>query len=116
MQILRYAYQARTCGFRFRPIRRPRFALAPLAGTSMTSEVTVSISSPIELASGPVTRADRLAVLLIKPTGRPTMILIKWPPKPTVVEPVKLQTTVAAIVKVLAAAQIEYAARRAAGL
>jgi hypothetical protein len=44
------------------------------------------------------------------------MILMKWPSKPTVVEPVKLQATVAAIVKVLAAAQIEYAARRAAGL
>jgi hypothetical protein len=76
----------------------------------------VTTSSPIELASGPVTRTDRLAVILIKPTGGPAVILIKWPPKPTVVEPVKLQATVAAIVKVLAAAQIEYAARRVQGL
>jgi len=82
----------------------------------MTREVTGSISSPIELASGQVTLTDRLAVILIRPIGSPTMILINWPPKPTVVEPLKLQATVAAIVKVLGAAQIEYAARRAAGL
>jgi hypothetical protein len=37
--------------------------------------------------------------------------LINWPPKPTVVEPAKLQTTVAATIKVLSTAQIEYAAR-----
>jgi hypothetical protein len=43
------------------------------------------------------------------------MILIIWPLKPSVVEPVKLQVTVAAIVKILAAAQIEYAARRLRG-
>jgi hypothetical protein len=71
---------------------------------------------PLGLASGQVTLTDRLAVILIQPTGSPAMILMKWPSKPTVVEPVKLQATVAAIVKVLAAAQIEYAARRAAGL
>jgi hypothetical protein len=39
-----------------------------------------------------------------------------WPSKPTVVEPAKLQATVAAIVKVLSAAQIEYAPRRLHGL
>ena len=72
-------------------------------------------SSPIELASGPVTRTDRLAVILIKPTGSSPVILIKWPPKPMVVGPVKLQATVATIVKVLAAAQIEYAAQRLRG-
>jgi hypothetical protein len=41
--------------------------------------------------------------------------MIEWPPEPTVVEPAKLQATVAAIVKVLSAAQIEYAARRLRG-
>jgi hypothetical protein len=42
---------------------------------------------------------DKLAVILIKPTGSPEAILIIWPLKPTDVEPAKLQTTVAAIVK-----------------
>jgi hypothetical protein len=63
-----------------------------------------------------VTKVDRLVVQLIKPYDTREMILINWPPKPTVVEPVKLQATVAAIVKILAAAQIEYAARRIQGL
>jgi hypothetical protein len=53
----------------------------------------VSTSSAIELASGLLTGADRLAV-----------------------EPVKLTATVAAIIKALGSAQIELAARRAAGL
>jgi hypothetical protein len=36
-------------------------------------------------------------IVLIQPTRSPAMILIKWPLKPTLVEPVKLQATVAAI-------------------
>jgi hypothetical protein len=56
-----------------------------------------------------------LAVILIQPIDTPDMILIVWPPKSSLIEPRRLQATVAAIVKVLAAAQIELAARRAAG-
>jgi hypothetical protein len=41
--------------------------------------------------------------------------LIKWPQQPTVTDPAKLTATVAAIVRVLGTAQIELAARRAAG-
>jgi len=70
---------------------------------------------PIELASDQVTLTDGLAVILVKPAGSPAVILINWPPKPTVVEPAKLQTTVAATIKVLSTAQIEYAARRLQG-
>ena len=55
-----------------------------------------------------------MAVVLIKPTGSPTMSCSSGT-KPTVVEPVKLQGTVAAIVKILCSAQIECSARRAAG-
>jgi hypothetical protein len=76
----------------------------------------VSTSSPIELASGQVTRFDRLAVNLVQSTGSTAVILIKWPSKPSVVEPVKPTATVAAIIKVLSSAQIDLAARRAAGL
>jgi hypothetical protein len=82
----------------------------------MTREVTVSVSSPIELASRPVGVADRVAAIMIKPAGSRAVILIKWPPKPTVVQPVMLQATVAAIMKILSSAQIEFAARRAACL
>jgi len=79
-------------------------------------EPAVTTSFPIELASGQVTTADRLAIILLKSTGSQGAILIKWPSKPTVVEPMKLQVTMAAIVKILGAAQIEYAARRVQGL
>ena len=75
----------------------------------------MTTSSPIVLAAGQITRADRLAVGLVKPPDMPAAVLIKWPLKPTVVAPAKLLATVAAIVKVLAAAQIEYAARRLRG-
>ena len=68
-------------------------------------------NSPIELASGQVTKADRLTITLVQPPDTPEAILIIWPLKPTVVAPAKFQATVSSIVKVLAAAQIEYAAR-----
>jgi hypothetical protein len=67
------------------------------------------------LASGQVTKADRLTITLVQPPDTPEAILINWLLKPTVVAPAKLLATVAAIVKVLAAAQIEYAARRLRG-
>ena len=59
----------------------------------MTREVTVSISSPIELASGRVTKADRLIITLVQPPDTPEAILIIWRLKPTVVEPAKLKAT-----------------------
>jgi hypothetical protein len=88
---------------------------ASLPGTSKTLGGHPVPIIPTELASGEITKGDRLAVQLIKPCGYPEMILIIWPPRPSVVEPAKLQTTVAAIVKILAAAQSEYAARRLGG-
>jgi hypothetical protein len=68
------------------------------------------------LAAGSVTRSDRLVVELVQPPDTPAAILIKWPSQPTVTDPAKLTATVAAIVRVLGMAQIELAARRAAGL
>jgi hypothetical protein len=56
-----------------------------------------------------------LIITLVHPPDTPEAILIIWPLKPTVVELAKLQATVAAIVKVLSTAQIEYAARRLRG-
>jgi hypothetical protein len=68
------------------------------------------------LAVGEVTQSDRLAVELVRRPDRSDAILIKWPQRPTVTDPAQLTATVAAIVRVLGAAQIELAARRAAGL
>jgi hypothetical protein len=68
------------------------------------------------LAVGSVTQSDRLAIELVQRPDTPAAILIKWPPQPTVTDPAKLTATIAAIVRVLGTAQIELAARRAAGL
>ena len=67
------------------------------------------------LAVGAVNHSDQLAVELVQPPDTPAAILIKWPPQPTVTDPAKLTATIAAIVRVLGTAQIELAARRAAG-
>jgi len=68
------------------------------------------------LAVGAVTQSDRLVIELLQQRDTPDAILIKWPARPTVTEPAQLTATVAAIVRVLGTAQIELAARRAAGL
>jgi hypothetical protein len=80
--------------------------------------VNNSLSSDSDrfLAVGSVTQSDRLVVELVQPPDTPAAILIKWPAQPTVTDPAKLTATIAAIVRVLGAAQIELAARRAAGL
>lgn len=66
------------------------------------------------LAVGDINQSDRLVVELIQRPDTPDAILIKWPLGPTVTNPRTFRATVAAIVRVLGAAQIEMAARRAA--
>jgi hypothetical protein len=68
------------------------------------------------LAVGEVTQSDRLVVELVQRPDTSPEIMIKWPSRPTFTDPAKLTATVAAIVRVLGSAQIELAARRAAGL
>jgi hypothetical protein len=67
------------------------------------------------LAGGVVSQSDQLVIELVQPPDTPAAILIKWPSRPTVTDPAKLTATIAAIVRVLGSAQIELAARRAAG-
>ena len=76
---------------------------------------SLSSGSDRFLAVGAVSHSDQLAVELVQPPDTPAAILIKWPPQPTVTDPAKLTATIAAIVRVLGTAQIELAARRAAG-
>jgi hypothetical protein len=77
---------------------------------------SLSEASDRFLAVGAVTRSDRLAIELVQRPDVPAEILIKWPPQPTVTDPAELTATIAAIMRVLGTAQIELAARRAAGL
>jgi len=76
---------------------------------------SLSSDSDRFLAVGAVSQSDQLAIELVQPPDTPPAILIKWPPQPTITDPAKLTATIAAIVRVLGTAQIELAARRAAG-
>jgi hypothetical protein len=71
----------------------------------------MTTSSPIVLAAGQITRADRLAVGLVKPPDMPAAVLIRWPLKPSVVEPnpQALASLAASLVRVLAEAQVRLA-------
>jgi hypothetical protein len=89
--------------------------LGPM-GNGASVNNAMSRGSDRLLATGAVSRSDHLAVELIERPDTPTAILIKWPTQPTVTDPAKLTSTVAAIVRVLGAAQIELAARRVAGM
>jgi hypothetical protein len=77
---------------------------------------SLSSDSDRLLAVGAVSQSDRLVIELVRRPNTPASIVIKWPPQPTVTDPGKLTATIAAIVRVLGTAQIEMAARRAAGL
>jgi hypothetical protein len=85
-----------------------------LFGNLTRVDASTSRDSDRLLAVGDISQADRLVVELIQRPDTPDAILIKWPQRPTVTNPGKLTATVAAIVRVLSAAQIELAARRAA--
>jgi hypothetical protein len=86
-----------------------------LMGIVRPVDNSVSRDSDRFLAVGAVTQSDRLEIELVQGLDTPAAILIKWPPQPTVTDPAKLTATIAAIVRVLGMAQIELAARRAAG-
>jgi hypothetical protein len=65
----------------------------------------VSQSSPIVLASGPITRSgDTLAVELVEPTDHPAAIRIVWPAKTTIMPPAKFNGAAVEIMRLLASA------------
>jgi hypothetical protein len=78
----------------------------------------VSTSSPIVLAAGEITRADRLTIELHQPTGSPPAILIKWPTQPSVTstDPKGLVSVAASVVRVMAEAQARLARIRSSRL
>ena len=71
----------------------------------------MSTFSPIVLASGQVTRADRLTIELHQPTDNPPVIMINWPLAPSVTDPnpKALASIATSIVRILAEAQARLA-------
>jgi hypothetical protein len=68
----------------------------------------------LTLASGQITKSDRLAVVLHQPTDSPPIVLLRWPAAPSVCDPnpKAIASVAAAMVRILAEAQ---AAIRAEG-
>ena len=77
-------------------------------------EPAVTISSPIVLATGRVTRADMLRVELHRPIDSPSFVLVVWPTGPSVTNanPKALANIAAAIVRLMAEAQAQLATIR----
>jgi hypothetical protein len=74
----------------------------------------VSPSSPTLLASGPITRSgDTLTVKLHQPLDHPSFVMVVWPQKPSVTAatPKALAALASAMVRCMAEAQTELAAK-----
>jgi hypothetical protein len=65
-----------------------------------------------DLSAGKINGSDRLTVELVEPTGKPPIIAITWPPKPTVCTPAQFDQVVATAMRLLSAAVVELAALR----
>jgi hypothetical protein len=74
----------------------------------------VSPSSPTVLATGPITRAgDTVSIELHQSETNPSFVMVVWPAKPSVTAatPKALAALAAAMVRTLAEAQAELAAK-----
>jgi hypothetical protein len=74
----------------------------------------VNPSSPIVLASGSLTRSgDTVSIELHRPLDSPSFVMVVWPAKPSITAPTPkaLAALAAAMVRTLAEAQAELAAK-----
>ena len=69
----------------------------------------------IELARGIFAADSVLTIHLIRYPGRAELVLLRWPNKPTEIEPSKLPTVTSAVFAAFAEARVQLAAIRAAG-
>lgn len=71
------------------------------------------MSKSITLAAGQITKADHLTVELHQPSDTPAVVLLRWPVAPSVIGPTPkaLAAVAASMVRILAAAQGQLAAR-----
>jgi hypothetical protein len=69
----------------------------------------------IDLARGVIAADSVLTVHLIRRPGRAELLVLRWPGKPTHIEPSKLPAATTVIIAALAEARIQLAAIRAAG-
>ena len=64
----------------------------------------MSPSSRTELATGTINGSDRLIVELVEADDMPPIVLVEWPPQPTVCNPDRFPDTAAAVARLMARA------------
>ena len=69
-----------------------------------------------ELASGQINASDSISIELVEAEETPAVVLLRWPPQPSVATPVRFGATASAVTAMLAAATARLAAIRATGL
>jgi len=67
----------------------------------------------IELARGTIAPDAVITIHLVRHPGRADLLVLRWPGRPTVIEPSKLPATTTVIIAALAEARIQLAAIRA---
>ena len=72
------------------------------------------MSTITTLASGQITTADAITIVLVEPEDMPSSIIIHWPSQSTVCHPRRFTEVAAAAMKVLAADVTQYHQIRAA--
>jgi hypothetical protein len=65
-----------------------------------------------DLSAGALNGSDHLTVEVVELTGKPPIVAITWPSKPTVSTPAQFDQVAAAAMRLLPAAVIELAALR----
>jgi hypothetical protein len=72
----------------------------------------VNPSSRTDLASGPINSHDRLLIELLESPGKPPIIAITWPPKPTVCSLATFDRVVSEAMRLLANSTVRLAQLR----
>jgi hypothetical protein len=68
------------------------------------------MSKITELASSQINAVDSITVELVEADETPTVVIIRWPAKPSVIHPRRFPDTAAALARLFSTAHVELAA------
>jgi hypothetical protein len=71
------------------------------------------VSQITQLASGAITAVDTITIELIETDTNPSVVIIKWPDKPTVLHPRRFPDTAATVARLFAEAHTVLASIKA---
>ena len=67
------------------------------------------MSKITELASSQITAGDSITIELVEADETPTVVIVRWPGKPTVCHPRRFPDTAAALARLFSTAHVELA-------